>query len=184
MFIGYTRESAKTDNIEFQKEALLEFGCEMVYHDVACGARDTRPELDAAMFYLRPDDTLVVWKLDRIGGNLRQLIKIVQRLNDHNVNLIAIADAIDTREKEGKGIFKIFKILYEYENNLARERASHARSKSEATGRVGGRKRKVNSTDIVKIKKLHEDPEINVDQICEMYGITKPTLYRYLKTDN
>jgi DNA invertase Pin-like site-specific DNA recombinase len=181
MKIGYARISTLDQNHDLQFDALTQAGCEKVFSDKVSGAKVDRPGLQEALAYLRKDDCLVVWRLDRLGRSLKHLIEVAEGLEKRGVGLASLQEGLDTSTSGGKLIFHIFGALAEFERNLIRERTMAGLSSARARGRLGGRSNKLGNGQIVTLKKLYDSREHTVDEICRLMGISKPTFYRYLR---
>ncbi|HLM62639.1 MAG TPA: recombinase family protein [Pyrinomonadaceae bacterium] len=179
MLIGYCRISTSDQNLDLQKDALEKFGCEDIYQDVASGAKTDRSGLNEAKKYLRKGDTLVVWKLDRLGRSLRDLINIVNELEQRNVSFVSLQENIDTRTNNGKLFFHIFGALAEYEREIIRERTKAGLSAARSRGRTGGRKPAMTEEQIEQAKAMMANKKLKVKSICATLGISKATLYKY-----
>ena len=181
--IGYARVSTKEQNLDLQLDALKKASCEEIYFEKISGTKD-RPELDNALTYLRQGDTLVIWKLDRLGRSLRDLVNIVDRLYKRGVEFRSIQDGIDTKTPLGRYQFALFAALAEYEREMIVERTRAGLTAAKERGRVGGRKKGL-SPEVKKVAKaaatLYKKNENTVKEICDILDISKPTLYRYLK---
>ena len=139
MKIGYARVSTREQNLDMQVIALEEAGCERIYEETVSGVKAERPILNNLIDQLRPDDVLVVWKLDRLGRSLKNLVQLVQQLMDSNIGLCSLNDPIDTTSAQGRLIFNIFASLAEFERDVIRERTQAGLSAARARGRFGGR---------------------------------------------
>ncbi len=181
MLIGYARVSTDDQNLDLQKDALTQAGCERIMEDYQSGAKADRAGLMAALEYVRPGDTLVVWRLDRLGRSLKHLIEIVTDLEARNVGLRSLQEGLDTSSSSGKLIFHIFGALAEFERNLIRERTQAGLLAARARGRKGGRPKTLNAEKRALAINLYERKEHTVNQVCQMMGISKPTLYKYLE---
>ena len=184
MLIGYARVSTGDQSLTLQIDALEEAGCERVFQDQVSGIANTRPNLNQAINFARPGDTLVVWRLDRLSRSLRDLIETVTLLESRGVQLKSLHESIDTASSSGKLIFHLFGALAEFERNLIKERTLAGLQAARARGRKGGRPP---SLDVKKRKlavKLYNDKNYSVNQVCQVMGISKPTLYKYVKTAN
>ncbi|WP_010301816.1 recombinase family protein [Candidatus Odyssella thessalonicensis] len=187
MLIGYMRVS-KADGsqvLDLQKDALLNAGVEANshYEDYASGTLDERPGLTACLKSLRERDTLVIWKLDRLGRNLQHLINIVYELQTRNVGLKVLTGQganIDTTTSAGRIIFGIFAALAEYERELISERTKAGLTAARARGRKGGRKHKMTVAKLRLAQAAMGKPETNITELCEELGITRQTLYRHV----
>lgn len=183
MLIGYARVSTDDQNLDLQKDALTKIGCERILEDHLSGAKDQRPGLQKAFDYARKGDTLVVWRLDRLSRSLKDLIEMVNLLDEKGIGLKSIHESIDTSSSSGKLIFHFFGALAEFERNLIRERTQAGLQAARARGRNGGRPKSLNSDKMALAIKLYDEKKHSVGQICKMMEISKPTLYKYVKTD-
>src|SRR5438874_7501482 len=177
MLIGYARVSIKDQTLDLQTDALKQAGCEKIFTDTTTGARLERPGLQAAMNHLRAGDTLVVWRLDRLGRTLKHLIATITDLSDKGIGFKSLQENMDTTTSGGKLIFHIFGALAEFEREVIRERTNAGLQASRARGRLGGRP-KIQTKDPKKIalaKQLYADGNMQVQEICE-------TLYRYIQS--
>lgn len=179
MKIGYALISTHDQNLDLQIDALTSAGCEKVFRDVASGARDDRPGLIEALDYCRAGDSLVVWKLDRLGRSLKHLIETVNRLSENKVGFVSLQENINTQIPGGKLIFHVFGALAEFERELIRERTKAGLEAARARGRTGGRPRLLKRNQILLAKKLLMDKSNSISFICETLKISKTTLYRY-----
>jgi DNA invertase Pin-like site-specific DNA recombinase len=187
MLIGYMRVS-KADGsqvLDLQRDALLESGVEVnfIYQDHASGKLDDRPGLTACLQALRPEDTLIVWKLDRLGRDLRHLVNIVHDLQNRDVSFKVLTGQgadIDTTTSNGRLVFGIFAALAEYERKLIGERTKAGLTAARARGRVGGRKNKMTLAKIRLAQAAMGKPETKVSELCQELGITRQTLYRHV----
>jgi len=170
-----------------QVDALKRAGCDQVHEEIASGAKTARPILDEIMRNLRESDTLVIWKLDRLGRNLAHLIHLTTNLIEKKVGLISLNDPIDTSTAQGRMIFGIFASLAEFERELIRERTLAGLKSARARGRKGGRPKGMSATAIEKAtiaEALYKNGSIPVKKIAEQLGISKTTLYLYLRYRN
>lgn len=181
MLVGYARVSTQGQAFDLQKDALKEVGCERVYTDVVSGAKAARPGLDEVLEYLRPGDTLVVWRLDRLGRSLSHLIEIVRKLDDGGVGFRALREQVDTTTAGGKLVFHVFGALAEFERELIRERTAAGLKAARARGRVGGRRKRLTSEQVRQAALLLENPNCDVPEICRTFGVHRATLYRNVK---
>lgn len=183
MLVGYARVSTQDQNLDLQKDALLKAGCEKLFLDKASGALKERPGLHEALSFLREGDTLVVWKLDRLGRSLKNLIEMVNDLNSRNIGFKSLQEAIDTTTSGGKLVFHIFGALAEFEREIIRERTQAGLNAARARGRQGGRPKKMDETKIAAAKQLLKDQTLSIDSICKMLNVSKATLYRNIKSE-
>jgi DNA invertase Pin-like site-specific DNA recombinase len=182
MLIGYARVSTIEQTLDLQQDALRQAGCEQVFTDHISSAKSERPGLNQALEFVRSGDILVVWKLDRLGRSLKQLIEIVTELQKRNIGLRSLTENIDTTSPGGKLIFHIFGSLAEFERDLIRERTLAGLAAARARGRRGGRPRVASLNDERKIARaqvLFNDKQYSIKDICEMLQVSRATLYRY-----
>ncbi|WP_423230767.1 recombinase family protein [Clostridium botulinum] len=184
MLIGYARVSTQDQNLELQKDALKKSGCGKIFTDIASGIKTERNGLKEALAYLREEDILVVWKLDRLGRSLKHLIEVVNDLSEKNIGFQSLQEDIDTTTSGGKLIFHIFASLAEFERDIIRERTNAGLKAARARGRVGGRPKVMDSKKISMAKALHNDTNNSIKDICKTLNISRATLYRYLKESN
>ncbi|WP_297523176.1 recombinase family protein [uncultured Clostridium sp.] len=180
MLIGYARVSTEDQKLELQLDALREIGCEKVFTDVASGAYTERFGLTEVLSYLREEDILVVWKLDRLGRTLKQLIEIINQLSEKNIGFLSLHEKIDTTNSGGKLIFHIFAALAEFERDIIRERTKAGLKAARARGKLGGRPKIMDENKISIAKTLYNDGTTSVKDICKMLNISRATLYRYI----
>lgn len=181
MKIGYVRVSTVDQNSDLQHDALKQAGCEKIFSDKISGAKSDRPGLQEALNYLRPGDSLVVWKLDRLGRNLRHLMEVIEDLNSKGIGFVSLQDKHDTTTSGGKLIFHIFASLAEFERDLIRERTMAGLTAARARGRLGGRSRKLDHGQLLTLERLHNSRAHRVNVMCEMLSISRATFYRNLK---
>lgn len=180
MKIGYARVSTTDQNVALQEDALQQAGCEKIITDQISGSVALRPGLSQVKELLRSGDTLVVWRLDRLGRSLKDLIAWTNYLDEQGVGLVSLQEAINTTTSTGKLVFHIFGALAEFERNLIRERTMAGLSAARARGRQGGRPKALSVEKRQLLRKLYEDENYSVKAICEMFSISKPTMYKYL----
>lgn len=183
MFIGYARVSTSDQTLDLQKDALTKAGCEEIFSDVASGAKTDRAELEKAITHMRRGDTLVVWKLDRLGRSLRHLIDTVTRIKEKGCSFISITEGISTVTAGGELVFHIFGALAQFERELIKERTNAGLQAARARGKLGGRPKNTDFSKIFIAQQLHKDNKNSIDSICKTLKISRPTLYRYLKQD-
>jgi DNA invertase Pin-like site-specific DNA recombinase len=181
MKIGYARVSTLEQNVNLQRDALEKAGCEKVLVDQVSGTVAKRPGLEKAKELLRKGDTLVVWRLDRLGRSLRDLIEWVRYLEEKGVELKSLHEAIDTSTRTGKLTFHLFGSIAEFERDLIRERTQAGLAAARARGRRGGRRKALNAEKQNVAVNLYNEKTMTVDKICELMGISKPTLYSYIR---
>ncbi|HAU0297844.1 TPA: recombinase family protein [Legionella pneumophila] len=180
MLIGYARVSTDDQKLNLQHDALKNAGCEKIFDDQITGSKIQRPGLEAALEFAREGDIFVVWRLDRLSRSLKDLIEMVALLDSRKVGLRSLHESIDTSSSSGKLIFHIFGALAEFERNLIRERTHAGLQAARARGRKGGRPKKLSKDKEKLAQKLYEDKQHSIIQICNLIGISKPTLYKYL----
>jgi DNA invertase Pin-like site-specific DNA recombinase len=181
MLIGYARVSTHDQNLDLQRDALRATGCEKLFEDQISGATRSRSGLEAAFEALRKDDTLVVWRLDRLGRSLSHLITTVEDLGKRGVGFRSITEAIDTTSSSGNLVFQIFGAIAEFERNLIRERTQAGLAAARARGRNGGRPPKLTPKKQQLLFETYDRREKPIRELCEVFGISKKTLYEYLK---
>ena len=179
MLVGYARVSTQDQNLELQLSALKQIGCEKFYQDQLSGTKNNRPGLQLALEVLRKDDTLVVWKLDRLGRSLKGLIDLVNGLHKKDIHFKSITDNIDTSTTSGRFFFHVMASLAQMERELVAERTKAGLAAAKAQGRVGGRKRKMTKSKIESAKKLLAAGTLPKD-VAHNLGVSIPTLYRWI----
>jgi DNA invertase Pin-like site-specific DNA recombinase len=180
MLIGYARVSTRDQNYELQLDALEAAGCSKTFEEKLSGAQRDRPELKAALDYVRPSDTLVVWKLDRLARSLKQLIETVEMLSEREIGFRSLTENIDTTSSGGRLIFHIFGALAEFERSIIRERTTAGLTAARARGRVGGRPPALSESDLRVAQTLLKDGELTVAEIAERLHVAPSTLYKHL----
>lgn len=184
MKIGYVRVSKQEQNEELQIDALKEAGCDKWFLDKMTGSKAERKGLIEVLAYLRPGDTFVVWKLDRAGRSLPHLIELLRGLKERNIEFMSLTEQIDTTTPGGKLIFHLMGALAEFERDLIRERTNAGLAAARARGRVGGRPRKLKTTGKVTLaRRMFADQSHSIPEICAALGISRATLYRYVKEE-
>lgn len=178
--IGYGRVSTREQNLHLQLDALKAAECGRIFTDEASGAVADRPELARALDHLRPGDTLVVWKLDRLGRSLRHLIDTVRELEDRGIGFRSVSESLDTATPGGKLIFHIFGALAEFEKDLIRERTNAGLEAARARGRYGGRRSVMTPEKLKVAQQLYASREMNITEISGTLGVSRATIYRAL----
>ena len=181
MLIGYARVSTQEQRLHLQQDALQQAGCEKIITDQVSGAQAVRPGLHRVLELLRSGDTLVVWRLDRLGRSLKDLITLMGELQDQGIGFRSLQESIDTTSPGGRLIFHLFGALAEFERNLIRERTQAGLAAARARGRCGGRPPALDPEKRQLAVSLYEQRQYPVKQICTMLGISKPTLYAYVR---
>lgn len=177
--LGYARVSTLDQDASLQEGALREAGCVRVFTDVASGAHDNRPELARLFHQLREGDTLVVWRLDRLGRSLPHLIATVQDLRDRSVGFRSLQESIDTTTSGGRLIFHVFGALAEFERELVRERTQAGLAAARASGRTGGRPSTLTEEHVALARQMKADG-YQVTAIARALGVSRATIYRHL----
>ena len=163
-----------------QLDVLTAAGCTKVFSDTASGAKAEGPRLNDALSYLRPGDTLVVWRLDRLGRSLKHLIEVVTEPQEREIGFRSLQESIDTTTSGGKLVFQIFGALAEFERRVIRERTRAGLEAARARGRKGGRPRKRNGKKEELLYRLYDGRDHSIADICALVGIARSTLYEYL----
>lgn len=184
MKVGYARVSTQMQNLDLQKHALKEAGCQKIVTDVASGKHDARPGLKQLRDVLRSGDTLVVWRLDRLGRSLTHLLELAGQLEQEGIRFQSLQEAIDTTTPGGKLVFNIFGSLAAFERDLIRERTKAGLEAARARGKRGGRKPALSAIEQEMVVELYRLKKHTVGQICREYGISRPTLYAYVQAAN
>ena len=182
MLIGYGRVSTKEQNISLQEDALNAANCEKLFFDVASGAKSKRPELDKLKEHLRKGDTLIVWRLDRLGRSVKDLVFWVNWLESQGIGFKSLQESIDTTTPTGKLVFHVFAAIAEFERNLIQERTKAGLEAARTRGRVGGRKKSLNEVKHKALKQLYDAKGHSIAELCAMFDISKQTLYSYVKS--
>ncbi len=180
MQIGYARVSTLDQNLALQKDALVSVGCEKIITDEVSGKLAKRYGLEQLKQLLRPGDTLIVWRLDRLGRSLTHLVEFVTELEQNQVGFKSLTEQIDTTSPSGKLIFHIFAALAEFERNLIVERTKAGLAAARARGRLGGRRRKLSFQQRKLAASLYRNKQHSIGEICQLFSISKPTLYSYI----
>ena len=184
MLIGYARVSTDDQNLDLQRDALKGAGCERTFEDMASGAKADRTGLAALMTALRAGDTVVIWRLDRLGRSLKNLIELVEKFETAKVGLCSLQENIDTTTSGGRLVFHLFGALAEFERNLIRERTQAGMAAARVRGRMGGRPKRLDPAKLALALRLHHEDKHTIKEICQMMGISKSTLYNYLAKAN
>jgi DNA invertase Pin-like site-specific DNA recombinase len=181
MLIGYARVSTHDQTLTLQKEALEKAGCEQIFTDQVSGTKTERKGLSEALSHLRAGDTLVVWRLDRLGRSLRHLIDTITELNNRGVGFKSLQENIDTTTSGGKLVFHIFGALAEFEREIIRERTQAGLASARSRGKVGGRPKTLSVKEVQILRNMAADKSLTVSDICKTLGIGRTTFYRYVK---
>ncbi|MBV8941800.1 MAG: recombinase family protein [Solirubrobacterales bacterium] len=180
--VGYARVSTDEQNLALQLDALEQTGCERIYKDVGSGSLKYRPELDACLTYLRPGDTLVVWRLDRLGRGLKHLIEAIEQLHQREIGFRSLTEVIDTTTSGGMLQFHIFGALAQFEREIIRERTRAGLAAARDRGRIGGRPAAL-TPEKLDVVRLMRQQKRSMPQIAKALGVSRATLYRHLALD-
>ncbi|MBQ0218840.1 recombinase family protein [Alcaligenes faecalis] len=178
--IGYARVSTDYQHLDLQRDALKQAGCDVIYEEAVSGKNTARPELEQCRKALRAGDTLVVWRLDRLGRSLPDLVQIVAEFEKHGVHFESLTEKIETGSASGKLQFHVFAALAEFERGLIRERTQAGLAAARARGRAGGRKPKLDDQQVREIKALLRDPDMRVADVARRYGVSRTTIYKHV----
>ena len=184
MLIGYARVSTQDQTLALQRDALAKAGCERVFTDTASGSLAERRGLEEALEFARPGDTLVVWRLDRLGRSLRHLIDAITHVQDKGIGFKSLTEAIDTTTGGGKLVFHVFAALAEFERDIIRERTHAGLTAVRARGRNGGRPKAAALADAKKVavaQSLYDDKSLSIGEICKTLRVSRSTLYRHVR---
>lgn len=184
MRFGYARVSTQDQNLQMQIDELKKAGVEEqhIYKEKITGTRKDRPQLEELLKVLREGDTLIVWKLDRIGRSMKNLIELIEEFNEREVNFVSLHENIDTTSATGKLVFRIFASLAEFERDMISERTKAGLESARARGKKGGRPSKKNEKVELALK-MYKSKEYSISQITEATGLSKTTLYRYIEKE-
>jgi DNA invertase Pin-like site-specific DNA recombinase len=184
MKIGYARVSTTDQNLDLQLDALKAEGCEKIYSDKISGSTSTRPQLDEMKQHLRKGDTVIVYKLDRLGRSLKHLVSTVEEFNETGISFKSLQDPVDTTSSQGKLIFNIFASLAEFERDIIRDRTNAGLKSARARGRIGGRPKGLSEEAENKARiceSLYTEGRLSANEIAKNQSISKATLYKYLR---
>src|SRR3954447_12867465 len=181
MLVGYARVSTSDQTLDLQQDALTKAGCTRIFTDTASGAQTERKGLQEAISYVRVGDTLVVWKLNRLGRSLKDLITRITELNDRKIGFRSLTENIDTTTSGGKLIFHIFGAFAEFERDIIKERTNAGLEAARTRGKLEGRPKALSPEKIKLARRLYADTGTSVAEICKMLGISRHTLQRYVK---
>lgn len=176
MRFGYARVSTQDQSTDLQLDALFAAGCEEVIQEKVSGRSRARPELDSCLRTLRKGDVLVVWRLDRLGRSLKDLVDIIHGLEERQIAFQSLTENIDTSSAGGKLVFHLFGALAEFEHNLISDRTKAGLAAARARGRKGGRRPKMSQNDIKKAAAMLQDPDITKTEVAEHFGVSRVTL--------
>ncbi len=180
LLIGYARVSTEDQKLDLQRDALARAGCHRVFEDRASGARADRPGLTDALSHLRRGDTLVVWRLDRLGRTTHQLVGLLEQFEREGIRLLSLQDGIDPSSVMGKAMLQVGAVFAEMERNLLRERTKAGLAAARARGRLGGRKPRLSAEGLDTARRLMADPMLTMNEVAARVGVGWTTLYRAL----
>ena len=178
--LGYARVSTSEQNADLQVDELTAAGCWKVWTDSASGSLERRPQLDVVLSALRPGDTWVVWRLDRLGRSLRHLIDTVTGLDERQVGFRSLRENIDTTTAGGRLVFHLFGALAQFEREIIRDRTVAGLAAARARGRVGGRPSKLSAEQVRQAQRMYDARELTVEQIGQVLGVSRTSIYRAL----
>ncbi|NKC13644.1 MAG: helix-turn-helix domain-containing protein [Gammaproteobacteria bacterium] len=180
MLIGYARVSTTDQDLSLQTDALANVGCEKIFKDTASGSRAERPGLLEAMEFARNGDSIVVWRLDRLGRSLKDLLDLISQLDERGVGFRSLTEHLDTSTSGGKLIFQVFGAIAEFKRNLIRERTNAGLQAARARGHKGGHPKSLTDKDLAAASALLADPNLTVSEVAARLNTSPATLYRYL----
>jgi DNA invertase Pin-like site-specific DNA recombinase len=187
MKYGYARVSTNSQELNLQIDALKKAGCQKIFKEIAKGTKTERCKLNELLALVKPGDSIIIWKLDRIGRSLKHLITLFNDLIARKISIVSLQDPINTATAQGRLIFNIFASLAEFEKDLIRERTMAGLSSARARGRTGGRLKGITKQAEEKTyaaEALYKQRKLSCDQISKQIGISKTTLYKYLRLRN
>ena len=182
--LGYARVSTGAQDTALQVDALQKAGCYKVFTDTVSGALDSRPQLDKLREQLRPGDTVVVWRLDRLGRSIRHLIDVMSEFEEQGVGFRSLTENIDTTSPGGRLIFHVFAALAEFERDLIRDRTQAGLEAARARGRQGGRPSSLTDDQVSTARRLYAQKDMTVAQISKVLGVSRSTVYRVLEAES
>lgn len=180
MIVGYARVSTLDQNERLQTDALTKAGCERVFADHASGAKAHRPELDRLLDVIREGDTLIVWKLDRLGRSVQNLVDLMNLLQSRGVGFRSLTENMDTTTPGGVLVFNVFAAMAQFERDLIRERTNAGLRAARARGRKGGRPSKLTEKQSARIRELYQSRALTVQEIADQYQVSRNTIYHAL----
>ncbi len=181
--MGYVRVSKREQNPELQRRELRAAGCERIFEEKISSREESRPQLEAALDYCRKGDVLVVWRLDRLGRSIKELIELVNGLKERGVGFRSLRESLDTTTPGGKLVFHVFASMAEFERAVIRERTMAGLEAARARGRKGGRKPVMDERKVALASRLMRDRAVPISEVCGAVGVSRSTLYRYLTPD-
>jgi len=178
--IGYARVSTSGQDVALQRDALTDAGCARIFAETASGAYRDRPELARLLDYLRPGDTLTVWKLDRLGRSLPHLVEIITGLAERGIGFRSLTEGLDTDTPGGRLIFHVMAALAAFERDIIRERTLAGLAAARTQGRVGGRRPKLSAAQLATVRRMHAGDGRSVAELAELFAVSRQTVYRAL----
>ncbi|MBI0065033.1 recombinase family protein [Bifidobacterium polysaccharolyticum] len=178
MLIGYARVSTLEQNEELQTDALKKAGCGRIYVDHSSGAKASRPQQDRMLEALHEGDTVVVWKLDRLGRSVQNLVDLMDRFHKQGVGFRSLTENMDTSTPGGVLVFNIFSALAQFERDLIRERTMAGLTAARARGRKGGRPYKLSDKDVAMVRQLYDSRTVTVKEIAARFNVSRSTIYK------
>ncbi len=179
--IGYARVSTRDQKLDLQTDALKKAGCEKIFSDTGIsGAKASRPGLDDCLDYMRQGDTLVVWKLDRLGRSTKNLLTLISDIEARGIGFQSVTEALDTSTPQGRLFFTIASAFTQMERELIQERVMEGLKAARARGRLGGRRKRLTPSQEAKIRTLYDKQELKITEIAELFNISRATVYRAL----
>ena len=183
MKLGYARVSTDDQNLDSQIAVLKEAGADHIYTDIISGSKSQRKGLAELLKFARSGDSIIVYKLDRLGRSLKELLILIEDLKSKGINLIITSQSIDTSTPAGRAMFQMFGMIAEFERELIKERTMIGLKAARARGRFGGRPKLLTKEKQENLKTIYNTKQVSINEICNMFNITKPTLYRYLQSN-
>lgn len=183
MKIGYARVSTQDQDPQLQLDDLHRAGCEQVFTEKQSGAGKERPILEQCLRTLRKDDTLIVWRLDRLGRSLKHLVEIISGLEDRGIGFCSIKENINTTTAGGRLVFHLFGALAEFEHSLIKERTHAGLASARARGRIGGRKPSMSKADVRKAAAMLLDPNMSKTEVAKHFKVSRVTLNESLRRE-
>ena len=180
MLVGYARTATGDENLEEQLRVLKQAGCQRIFADQILDHKFEQPGLRAAHAFMRAGDTLIIWRLDRLGRSLKEVIQKVEELHREAIGFRSMEDEIDTTQPEGQYQIFVFSALVRCQRNLIRQRTRSGLRAARARGRMGGRKREMTPVKVQQAARLMKEPDVSIREICATLGVAKSTLYRYV----
>lgn len=180
MLLGYARVSTQDQELALQLDALTDYGCVKIFEEKVSGRSRERPELENMLQMAREGDTVVVWKLDRLGRSLKHLIELMEYFKENKINFVSLQENIDTKTVSGEMMFYIFALIAKYERETTAERTRAGITAARARGRVGGQPR-IAKNKIETALKMYDSKAYSIREIINAAGISKATLYRYVR---